>query len=209
MVKRSKSSGRWLQEHFSDPFVRRAQAQGWRSRAVFKLEEIDSREKLLRSGAICLDLGAAPGAWSQYVHRRVGKTGRVVATDILPMEPLAGVEFVQGDFREQDVFERILALVPKRQVDWVLSDMAPSMSGIDAVDQPRSMYLAELALDMAERALKPGGGALIKVFQGAGFDALLRNARGRFAKVKLVKPAASRTRSSEVYLLAREFQSIG
>ena len=209
MAKRSKSSGRWLQEHFSDPFVQRAQAQGWRSRAVFKLQEIDSREKMLKPGAICVDLGAAPGAWSQYLRRRLGRSGRVIATDILAIEPLEAVEFVQGDFREQDVFEQILARVPGRQVDWVLSDMAPSLSGIDAIDQPRAMYLAELALDMAERALKDGGGALIKVFQGAGFDALLRAARGRFAKVKLVKPAASRARSPEVYLLAREFRSIG
>lgn len=208
MAKRSKSSGRWLHEHFSDPFVQRAQAQGWRSRAVFKLEEIDLREKMLRPGAICLDLGAAPGAWSQYIRRRLGKTGRVVATDLLPMEPLADVEFVQGDFREEEVFERILALMPQRQVDWVLSDMAPSMSGVDAVDQPRSMYLAELALDMTVRVLKGGGGALIKVFHGAGFDALLREARGRFAKVKLVKPAASRARSPEAYLLAKDFRLV-
>ena len=209
MAKRSKSSGRWLQEHFSDPFVQRAQAQGWRSRAVFKLQEIDSREKMLKPGAICLDLGAAPGAWSQYLRRRLGRSGRVIATDILAIEPLEEVQFVQGDFREQAVFERILALVPGRQVDWVLSDMAPSLSGVDAIDQPRAMHLAELALDMSERALKDGGGALIKVFQGAGFDTLLRDARSRFAKVKLVKPAASRARSPEVYLLAREFRSIG
>ena len=208
MAKRSKSSGRWLQEHFSDPYVKRAQAEGWRSRAVFKLEEIDKSEKMIRSGAICLDLGAAPGAWSQYLRRRLGRSGRVVATDILPMDPLEDVEFVQGDFRENDVFERILSLVPARQVDWVLSDMAPSMSGIDSVDQPRSMYLAELALDMAGRVLKSGGGALIKVFQGAGFDALVREARGRFGKVRLVKPAASRARSAEVYLLAKDFRLV-
>ena len=208
MARRSQSSGRWLQEHFSDPFVQRAQAQGWRSRAVFKLEEIDLREKMVKSGAICLDLGAAPGAWRQYLHRRLGKTGRVVASDILPLTPLPGVEFVQGDFREREVFERILTVVPERQVDWVLSDMAPSMSGIDAVDQPRSMYLAELALDMAARVLKQGGGALIKVFQGAGFEALLGEARSRFAKVKLVKPAASRARSPEVYLLAKDFRLV-
>lgn len=209
MAKRSKSSGRWLQEHFSDPFVQRAQAQGWRSRAVFKLEEIDLREKLVNPGAICLDLGAAPGAWSQYLRRKLGKGGRVVATDILAMEPLDGVEFVQGDFREEAVFEQVLALMPERAVDWVLSDMAPSMSGIDAVDQPRSIYLAELALDMAARTLKERGGALIKVFQGAGFDALLADARRRFVRVKLVKPAASRARSAEMYLLAREYRSIG
>ena len=208
MAKRSKSSGRWLQEHFSDPYVKRAQAEGWRSRAVFKLEEIDQSEKMIRSGAICLDLGAAPGAWSQYLRRRLGRSGRVVATDILPMDPLEGVEFVQGDFRENDVFESILSRVPEREVDWVLSDMAPSMSGIDAVDQPRSMYLAELALDMAGRVLKSGGGALIKVFQGAGFDALVREARGRFGKVRLVKPSASRARSAEVYLLAKDFRLV-
>ena len=208
MAKRSKSSGRWLQEHFSDPYVQRARAEGWRSRAVFKLEELDTREKMLRSGSICLDLGAAPGAWSQYARRRVGRDGRIVATDILPMEPLEGVEFVQGDFREEEVFARILALVPERQVDWVLSDMAPAMSGIDAVDQPRSMYLAELALDMAGRVLKVGGGALIKVFQGAGFEALIREARGRFGAVRLVKPTASRARSAEVYLLAKDFRLV-
>ena len=208
MAKRSKSSGRWLQEHFSDPYVKRAQAEGWRSRAVFKLEEIDKSEKMIRSGAICLDLGAAPGAWSQYLRRRLGRSGRVVATDILPIDPLEGVEFVQGDFRENDVFESILSRVPEREVDWVLSDMAPSMSGIDAVDQPRSMYLAELALDMAGRVLKSGGGALIKVFQGAGFDALVRDARGRFGKVRLVKPSASRARSAEVYLLAKDFRLV-
>ena len=208
MAKRSKSSSRWLQEHFSDPYVKRAQAEGWRSRAVFKLEELDKSEKMIRSGAICLDLGAAPGAWSQYLQRRLGRSGRVVATDILPMDPLAGVEFVQGDFRENEVFERILSLVPAREVDWVLSDMAPSMSGIDSVDQPRSMYLAELALDMAGRVLKSDGGALIKVFQGAGFDALVRDARGRFGKVRLVKPSASRARSAEVYLLAKDFRLV-
>ncbi|MGC8522621.1 MAG: 23S rRNA (uridine(2552)-2'-O)-methyltransferase RlmE [Steroidobacteraceae bacterium] len=208
MAKRSKSSARWLQEHFSDPYVKRAQAEGWRSRAVFKLEELDTSEKMLRSGLICLDLGAAPGAWSQYARRRLGGSGMIIATDILPMEPLEGVQFVQGDFREQEVFERILALVPERQVDWVLSDMAPAMSGIDSVDQPRAMYLAELALDMAGRVLKGGGGALIKVFQGAGFETLVREARGRFAKVRLVKPTASRARSSEVYLLAKDFRLV-
>ena len=208
MAKRSKSSGRWLKEHFSDPFVKRAQAEGWRSRAVFKLEEIDLREKMFRSGTICLDLGAAPGAWSQYARGRLGRSGRVLATDILPMDPLEGVEFVPGDFREQVVFAHILALLPARQVDWVLSDMAPALSGIDAVDQPRAMDLAELALDMAGRVLKGGGGALIKVFQGAGFEALVRDARGRFDKVRLVKPAASRARSSECYLLAKDFRLV-
>jgi 23S rRNA (uridine2552-2'-O)-methyltransferase len=208
MARRSKSSARWLNEHFTDPFVQRAHAQGWRSRAVFKLEEVDRREKLLQPGAICLDLGAAPGAWSQYARRRLGRGGRVIATDILPMDALAGVEFVQGDFREQEVFDRILAALPARQVDLVLSDMAPSLSGIDVVDQPRSMYLAELALDMAGRVLKGGGDALIKVFQGSGFQELVQDARRRFAKVKLVKPAASRARSPEMYLLAKDFRLV-
>lgn len=208
MTRRSKSSGRWLREHFSDPFVQRAQAEGWRSRAVFKLEEIDRREHLLRPGDVCLDLGAAPGAWSQYARRRVGRRGRVVATDILLMDPIEGVEFVQGDFREQEVFDRILALVPERGVDVVLSDMAPNLSGVDAIDQPRSMYLAELALDLAGRVLKPGGSALIKVFQGAGFQELLAAARRSYAKVKLYKPEASRARSPEMYLLAKHLSMV-
>jgi 23S rRNA (uridine2552-2'-O)-methyltransferase len=208
MTRRSKSSDRWLQEHFRDPYVQRAQAGGWRSRAVFKLEEIDRREKLLKAGAICLDLGAAPGAWSQYAHGRVGPKGRVVATDILPMEPLSGVEFVQGDFREEEVFGRVLALLPEGQVDVVLSDMAPAMSGVDVTDQARSMHLSELALDMASRVLKRGGDALIKVFQGAGFENLVKGARSEFARVKVVKPQASRARSAEMYLLAMKFRLV-
>jgi 23S rRNA (uridine2552-2'-O)-methyltransferase len=205
MAKRSKSSGRWLREHFSDPYVQRARAEGWRSRAVFKLEEIDRREHLVKPGAVCLDLGAAPGAWSQYARRRLGRSGTVVASDVLPMEPLEGVRFVQGDFREQEVFERIASLLPAHGVDLVLSDMAPAMSGVDAIDQPRAMHLAELALDMAGEVLKGGGGALIKTFQGAGFQELIQRARGQYAKVKLVKPAASRARSPETYLLAKDF----
>lgn len=208
MNRRSRSSGRWLQEHFADPFVQRAKSEGWRSRAVFKLEEIDRREKLLRPGRVCLDLGAAPGAWSQYARRRVGAQGRVVASDILPMPELPAVEFVQGDFREAAVFERILALLPQRGVDLVLSDMAPNLSGVDVIDQPRSMYLAELALDMAGRILKPGGDALIKVFQGAGFQELVQGARGRFGRVRLLKPQASRSRSPEIYLLAMQFRLV-
>jgi 23S rRNA (uridine2552-2'-O)-methyltransferase len=208
MSRRSKSSDRWLKEHFADPFVQRAQNEGWRSRAVFKLEEIDRREKLLRTGRVCLDLGAAPGAWSQYARRKVGKSGRVIATDILPMPELAGVQFVQGDFREAAVFGQILALLPQRQVDVVLSDMAPNLSGMDVIDQPRAMYLAELALEMAQGVLKDGGDALIKVFQGAGFEEFVRSARARFGKVKLVKPEASRSRSPEMYLLAMQFRLV-
>jgi 23S rRNA (uridine2552-2'-O)-methyltransferase len=208
MTRRSKSSDRWLKEHFADPFVQRAQSEGWRSRAVFKLEEIDRREKLLRTGRVCLDLGAAPGAWSQYARRKVGKSGRVIATDILPMPELAGVQFVQGDFREAAVFGQILALLPQRQVDVVLSDMAPNLSGMDVIDQPRAMYLAELALEMAQGVLKDGGDALIKVFQGAGFEEFVRSARARFGKVKLMKPEASRSRSPEMYLLAMQFRLV-
>jgi 23S rRNA (uridine2552-2'-O)-methyltransferase len=208
MTRRSKSSDRWLKEHFADPFVQRARSEGWRSRAVFKLEEIDRREKLLHPGAVCLDLGAAPGAWSEYARRRVGAAGRVVASDILPMAQLPGVEFVEGDFREDAVFSRVLALLPQRGVDVVLSDMAPNLSGVDVIDQPRSMYLGELALDMAQRVLKPKGTALIKVFQGSGFQELLEVTRAKFGRVKLVKPRASRPRSPEMYLLAMQFRLV-
>jgi 23S rRNA (uridine2552-2'-O)-methyltransferase len=188
--------------------VQRAQSEGWRSRAVFKLEEIDRRAKLLKPGAVCLDLGAAPGAWSQYAAQRVGRNGRVVASDILPMPDLAGVEFVHGDFSEPEIFDRVLGLLPDRQVDVLLSDMAPNLSGVDAIDQPRSMYLAELALEMAGRVLKPGGHALIKVFQGSGFEELIRSARTEFGRVKLLKPEASRSRSPEMYLLAMQFRLV-
>ena len=208
MTRRSRSSDRWLQEHFADPYVQRAQEAGWRSRAVFKLEEIDRRAHLLKPGAVCLDLGAAPGAWSQYAQQRLGAKGRVVATDLLPMAELGAVEFVQGDFREGEVFERILARLPAHGVDVVLSDMAPNLSGVDVIDQPRAMHLAELALAMAERVLKPGGSALIKVFQGAGFKELLQAARSRFSEVKLVKPLASRSRSAEIYLLAMQYRLV-
>ncbi len=208
MKRRSGSSTRWLKEHFADPFVQKAQSEGWRSRAVFKLEEIDRRAKLLRPGDVCLDLGAAPGAWSQYAARRVGGRGRVVAADILPMPELRGVEFVQGDFTDPGVFDELLGLLPGHPVDVLLSDMAPNLSGVDAIDQPRSIELAELALEMAGQVLKPGGHALIKVFQGSGFVDLLQNARGRFGRVKLVKPQASRSRSPEMYLLAMQFRLV-
>jgi len=208
MNRRSRSSDRWLKEHFADPYVKRARSEGWRSRAVFKLEEIDRREKLLRPAGVVLDLGAAPGAWSQYAAGRVGGRGRVVASDLLPMSELPGVQFVAGDFREPAVFEQILGLLPERGVDLVLSDMAPNLSGVDVIDQPRSMHLAELALDMAGRVLKPGGGALIKVFQGAGFQELVQAGRRSFGRVRLVKPQASRSRSPEIYLLAMQFRLV-
>ena len=200
--RRSKSSDRWLREHFADPFVKKARAEGWRSRAVFKLEEIDRKVKLLKPGMTVVDLGAAPGAWSQYARRKVGRNGRIVATDILVMPSLDGVEFVQGDFREPEVLEALLRLAPERTVDVVLSDIAPNMSGMDAIDQPRAMYLAELALDFAKQVLKPNGTVLIKTFQGAGFKELTDSARKLFSKVRFEKPDASRARSSELYLLA-------
>lgn len=202
MTRRTQSSSRWLQEHFSDPYVKRAQAEGWRSRAVFKLEEADKKEQLLRRGQVVLDLGAAPGAWSQYARKKVGPQGKVVASDILAIDELAGVEFVQGDFRDEAVFARLLELVGERGVDVLLSDMAPNLSGMDVIDQPRAMYLSELALEMAGKVLKPGGGALIKVFQGAGFQELTAAARRQFKSVRFLKPAASRARSAEIYLLA-------
>jgi 23S rRNA (uridine2552-2'-O)-methyltransferase len=205
MPKRGKSSARWLAEHESDEFVKRARREGWRSRAVFKLEEIQARERLLRPGMRCVDLGAAPGGWSQYAVRVLGAGGRIVATDILPMDAIPGVEFVLGDFREESVLDAVLTAVGSDKVDLVLSDMAPNMAGIDAVDQPRSMHLAELALEFADRVLAPGGDALVKLFQGAGFDEIIREARRRFGRVVTKKPKASRTRSPEIYLLARQF----
>lgn len=206
MAKRSKSSDRWLKEHFSDEYVRRAKKEGWRSRAVFKLEEIQARDRLLKPGMTVVDLGAAPGGWSQYAVRAVGAKGAVVALDILPMDALAGVEFIQGDFREETVLENLRALLGERPVDLVMSDMAPNMSGMDAVDQPRSMYLAELALDFAAQVLRPGGDLLVKVFQGVGFDEFVRGARAHFEKVTVRKPQASRARSREVYLLGRNYR---
>jgi len=200
--RRSRSSERWLREHFADPYVKRARAQGARSRAIFKLEEIDQRERLLRPGMLVLDLGAAPGAWSQYAVRRVGPSGRVIASDILPMEPITGVQFLQGDFREAEVLEGLRVALAGVAADVLLSDMAPNLSGMDAIDAPRGMYLAELALDLADEALKPDGTALIKILQGAGFEELVRSARRRYQRVRFVKPAASRARSPETYLLA-------
>jgi len=205
MPKRSKSSARWLAEHANDEFVKRAQREGWRSRAVFKLAEIQRSERLLRPGIRCVDLGAAPGGWSQYAARIVGGAGRIVATDILPMDSIPGVDFVQGDFRDEGVLEQVLSHIGTKKVDLVLSDMAPNMAGIDAVDQPRSMYLAELALEFAERVLAPGGDTLVKLFQGAGFDQIIKDARRRYGRVVTKKPKASRTRSPEIYLLARQF----
>jgi 23S rRNA (uridine2552-2'-O)-methyltransferase len=202
MARRSRSSERWLREHHADPYVQRARAEGWRSRAIYKLEEIDRAQRLLRPGMLVLDLGAAPGAWSQYARARVGRPGRVVASDILPMDALAGVEFVQGDLREASHCEQLLAALGQGQVDLVLSDMAPNLSGLDAIDAPQSLYLAELALDLSQQVLKPQGAALIKLLQGVGFEAFIAAARRAYRTVKLLKPKASRSRSPETYLLA-------
>jgi 23S rRNA (uridine2552-2'-O)-methyltransferase len=205
MSKRTKSSARWLAEHANDEFVKRAHREGWRSRAVYKLAEIQESERLLRPSMRCVDLGAAPGGWSQYAARIIGGSSRIVATDILPMDAIVGVDFVQGDFRDEAVLAQVLAAVGAAKVDLVLSDMAPNMAGIDAVDQPRSMYLAELALEFADRVLAPGGDLLVKLFQGAGFEQIIREARRRYGRVVTKKPKASRTRSPEIYLLARQF----
>ncbi len=200
---RSKSSRRWLKEHFADEFVKRAQREGFRSRAVYKLDEIQQRDQLIRPGMTIVDLGAAPGGWSQYALGLIGRKGRIVAMDILPMDPLPGVEFVQGDFADDGVLEQLLQAVRGQEIDLVMSDIAPNISGVDAVDQPRAMYLAELAVDFADKVLRPGGDLLVKLFQGEGFDALVRDLRGRYDKVVIRKPKASRSRSREVYALAR------
>jgi 23S rRNA (uridine2552-2'-O)-methyltransferase len=204
MTKRSKSSARWLKEHFSDEYVRRAQAQGWRSRAAFKLAEIDRCDRLFASGMTVVDLGAAPGGWSQYAAGRVGAEGAVIALDRLPMAPLPDVVFIEADFSEDAGLAALERALEDRAVDLVLSDIAPNISGIKTVDQPRAMYLAELALDFARRRLAGGGGFLVKAFQGEGFDEFLRALRQDFKKVSVRKPSASRGRSREVYLLGRD-----
>lgn len=203
MATRSKSSQRWLKEHFADPYVKKAQAEGLRSRAAYKLEELVQRDALLRPGMTVVDLGAAPGGWSQWVRQALGGNGRVIALDILDMPGLAGVEFIHGDFREDAVLQQLTASLQGQPVDLVLSDMAPNKSGVDAVDQPRAMHLAELAMDFADAHLRPGGDFLTKLFQGVGFDDYVRQLRRRYAKVAIRKPAASRKRSPEVYALAQ------
>lgn len=205
MKKRSKSSNQWLREHFQDEYVKRAHKEGLRSRAIFKLEQLDARDRLLKTGDIVVDLGAAPGGWSQYARTRVGATGRVIATDILPMPTLAGVEFFLGDFTEPSVFEAILTALAGARVDLVISDMAPNISGIGVSDQAKAMYLAELALDFALKTLKPGGNFLVKVFQGQGFPEYQRRLRLHFEQVVGRKPDASRARSREQYFVAKGF----
>lgn len=203
---RTKSSARWLREHFTDEYVKRAQKEGYRSRAVYKLLEIQEQDRLLRPGATVVDLGAAPGGWSQLAARLVGSRGAVIALDLLPIEPLPGVECIEGDFRETAVLEQLLAKLDGRLVDLVISDMAPNTSGVKAVDQPRGMYLAELALDLARHCLRPGGDFLVKVFQGEGFDVFFKELRAAFVMVASRKPKASRARSAELYLLARNYR---
>ena len=213
MATRSKSSQRWLKEHHSDPFVKKARAEGLRSRAAYKLEELVERDRLLKPGMVVVDLGAAPGGWSQWVSQALGsldrtKPGRVIALDILEMPTLAGVEFLQGDFREDAVLSQLVARLGGKQVDLVLSDMAPNKSGVDAVDMPRALYLSELAMEFADQHLRADGTLLIKLFQGVGFDEYGKELRRRYAKVSIRKPEASRKRSPEVYALAQGKRAI-
>jgi len=211
---RSKSSGDWLKEHFDDEFVKRSQKEGYRSRAIYKLQEIQQKDNLIRQGMQVVDLGAAPGGWSQYAVELVGSSGRVVASDILSIDPLPFVEFIKGDFTEESVLNEILDVLNKDnensatnyRADVVISDMAPNMTGVEATDQPRSMYLCELSLDMACQILRPGGAFVAKVFQGDGSEAFLKDVRSHFTKVKVRKPKASRPRSREVYVVGQGFK---
>lgn len=203
---RTKSSSRWLQEHVSDPYVKQAQKEGYRARSAYKLLELNEKDRLFRPGMRVVDLGAAPGGWSQVAGRLVGERGRVVATDILPMDAIRGVDFIQGDFREQAVMDQLLEALGGEPVDVVLSDMSPNISGVSSADQAASIYLLELALDMARRVLKSGGTFVAKLFQGEGSDDYLKEVRRAFGKVAIRKPAASRSRSREVYFVARGFK---
>lgn len=200
---RSKSSHQWLKKHFDDEFVKRAQREGWRSRAVYKLEEIDLKYRLFRRGMTVVDLGAAPGGWSQYAQRALAGKGRILALDILTMEALPGVEFIQGDFTEDEALDLLMKNLGDSRVDLVMSDMAPNISGMRAVDQPRSIYQVELAVDFAAKVLANNGNLLFKAFQGEGFDDVVRNLRGEYRKVLIRKPRASRPGNREVYVLAQ------
>jgi len=208
VVQRSKSSANWLREHFNDPFVKQAQKDGYRSRASYKLLEIQEKDRLIRPGMSVIDLGAAPGGWSQVTSRLIGGQGRLIASDILEMDSIPDVTFIQGDFTEDAVLQQILAAVGDSHVDLVISDMAPNMSGMPEVDMPRAMFLCELALDLATRVLKPGGDFLIKIFQGEGFDMYLKDVRTKFDKVQMRKPSSSRDRSREQYLLGKGFKGV-
>ncbi len=211
---KSKSSKGWLKEHFDDEYVRRAQQDGYRSRAIYKLIEIDKKDQLIKSGMTVVDLGAAPGGWSEYCVKKLGKKGTIIALDILPMEPIKGVTIIEGDFRENSVFDELMAAMASDVItsanksgkaDLVISDMAPNISGMDSVDMPRAYYLCELALDLARQALKPGGGLLVKLFQGEGFEEYSKELKASFSKVIMRKPKASRPRSREIYALATGF----
>ena len=203
---RSKSSHNWLQEHVNDPYVKQAQKDGYRSRSSYKLIQLNEKDRLIRPGMLVVDLGCAPGGWSQVAARLVGAKGRVLATDILPMEPLKNVDFIQGDFTEESVLKQVLDWLGDSKPDVVLSDIAPNISGIDSADQASSMYLVELALDMARQVLKPKGDFVAKVFQGTGSEEFLKDLRTSFDKVLIRKPAASRSRSREVYMVAKGFR---
>ena len=203
---RSKSSKRWLNEHFEDEFVLRAQKEGYRSRAIYKLIEIQQKDHILKPGMTVIDLGAAPGGWTEYAVKQLGRQGRMIALDILPMEPVAGVEIIQGDFREDAVLQQLLDLMGGASADLVISDMAPNISGMEVVDIPRAYYLAEPALDLARQVLKPGGGLLVKLFQGEGFDAYQKDLKQDFKRVVMRKPKASRARSREIYALATGYK---
>jgi 23S rRNA (uridine2552-2'-O)-methyltransferase len=200
---RSKSSAGWLKEHFDDPYVLKAKQEGWRSRAVYKLQEIDEKDKLFKPGMCVVDLGAAPGGWSQWTTHKTGSAGEVFALDLLPVEPFAGVTFIQGDFQDEAVYNQLLTALDGREVDVVMSDMAPNMSGNKGVDIPRAMYLVELSVELADQVLKRNGDLLMKVFQGEGYDRLLLTLKDKYQKVITRKPKASRPRSKEIYLLAR------
>ena len=202
---KSKSSKGWLKEHFDDEYVRRSQQDGYRSRAIYKLIEIDKKDHLVKPGMTVIDLGAAPGSWSEYCVKKLGKNGAMVALDILPMEPIDDVTIIQGDFREDAVFEELMAKMNNERADLVISDMAPNISGMESVDMPRAYYLCELALDLARQVLKPGGGLLVKLFQGEGFEAYNRELKSSFSHVVIRKPKASRARSREIYALATGF----
>jgi 23S rRNA (uridine2552-2'-O)-methyltransferase len=205
-MKRSKSSRQWLDRHFNDDYVKKAQQAGYRSRAAYKLLEIQERDRLIKPGMRVVDLGAAPGGWSQVAKSLVGPKGQVIALDILEMEPLAGVSFIHGDFREDKPLKELRDLLGGEPVDLVISDMAPNVTGIASVDQPRSIYLCELALEFARECLKPGGGFVVKVFQGEGFEAFLKEVRQSFGKVVSRKPKSSRPKSREIYLVAGNFK---
>ncbi len=208
-TRQHKKSKAWMHEHVNDAYVQRAKAEGWRSRAVFKLLEIDERDHLLRPGLVVVDLGAAPGSWSQYAARRIQPGGRLVALDLLDMAPLSGVEFIRGDFREDEALGRLQQALQGRRVDLVLSDMAPNISGIAVTDQARAAHLGELTLDFCRLRLRQGGDLLMKAFQGSGFEALRREIQAGFASVAVRKPAASRDRSPETFLLARGWKGGG